>query len=102
MGISHDYNYARRRARQQGAHTKLKVLLCVAAILLLSLAITAILQTAQQEAAPPQEEILPTGTVEGILAPLPMQPGEGGSGDCPGPAVRPGPAERGQLHRAGL
>ncbi|OUN73538.1 lipase [Faecalibacterium sp. An58] len=80
MGISHDYNYARRRARQQGAHTKLKVLLCVAAILLLSLAITAILQTAQQEAAPPQEEILSTGTVEGILAPLPMQPGEGGAG----------------------
>ena len=102
MGISHDYNYARRRARQQGAHTKLKVLLCVVAILLLSLAITAILQTAQQEAAPPQEEILSTGTVEGILAPLPMQPGEGGAGTAQVLQFRPGPAERGQLHRAGL
>ena len=36
-----------------------------------------VLQTAQEEAAPAQPDIQPSGTVEGILAPLPMQPGEG-------------------------
>lgn len=77
MGISHEYNYARRRARQRSRYGKLKGAACVAAILLLSLAITAILQTAQEETAPAQPDIQPSGTVEGILAPLPMQPGEG-------------------------
>ena len=79
MGISHEYNYARRRAKQRSKYGKLKLAACVAAILLLSLAITAILETAQREAAPAVPDTLPSGTVEGILAPLPMQPGEGGT-----------------------
>ena len=79
MGISHEYNYARRRAKQRSKYGKLKLAACVAAILLLSLAITAILETAQREAAPAVPDTLPSGTVEGILAPLPMQPGEGGA-----------------------
>ena len=101
MGISHEYNYARRRAKQRSKYGKLKLAACVAAILLLSLAITAILETAQREAAPAVPDTLPSGTVEGILAPLPMQPGEGG---CRGGSagLRPGPPEPGGLYRPRL
>ena len=79
MGISHEYRSARRRSQRGGAYGKLKCAAAFAAILVLSLAITAILETAQREAAPPAETPLPVGTVEGILAPLPMQPGQGGA-----------------------
>ena len=78
MGISHEYDHARRRSRQRSRYGKLKALGAAAAILLLSAAITAILETARQETAPALPEALPAGTVEGILAPLPMQPGQGG------------------------
>ena len=78
MGISHEYDHARRRSRQRSRYGKLKALGAAAAILLLSAAITAILETARQETAPALPEALPAGTVEGILAPLPMQPGKGG------------------------
>ena len=80
MGISHEYDRAYRRTRQRGKYTKLKIAGSVAAILVLSLGITAILETAQRENNPADSEILSSGTVEGILAPLPMQPGEAGSG----------------------
>lgn len=92
MGISHEYNHAYRRARQRGKYTKLKVAASVAAILVLSLGITAILETAEQEnnAA---SEILPSGTVEGILAPLPMQPGEAG-GQAGGQILNFGPVRQ--------
>ncbi len=76
MGISRDYNHASRRARQ-GSHTRLRIAACAAAILLLSAAITALLDRTQSESAP-QSEPLPSGTVEGILAPLPMQGGADG------------------------
>ena len=78
MGISHEYDHARRRSRHRSRYGKLKALGAAAAILLLSAAITAILETARQETAPALPEALPAGTVEGILAPLPMQPGQGG------------------------
>ena len=49
MGISHEYDHARRRSRQRSRYGKLKALGAAAAILLLSAAITAILETARQE-----------------------------------------------------
>ena len=67
MGISHEYDHARRRSRQRSRYGKLKALGAAAAILLLSAAITAILETARQETAPALPEALPAGTVEGIL-----------------------------------
>lgn len=76
MGISRDYNASRRqtRYRRQRAHGRLTLLACVAAILLLALAITAILEGGAQEK---QETAVsqPSGVVESILAPLPMQGG---------------------------
>ena len=77
MGISHDYHYqyGRRPRRTVG---KLKVLGCAAAILLLSAAITAILESSGPQQAPAVPDIQPSGTAADILAPLPMQPGEGG------------------------
>ena len=53
MGISHEYDRAYRRTRQRGKYTKLKIAGSVAAILVLSLGITAILETAQRENNPP-------------------------------------------------
>ena len=92
MGISHEYNHAYRRARQRGKYTKLKVAASAAAILVLSLGITAILETAEQENSA-ASEILPSGTVEGILAPLPMQPGEAG-GQAGGQILNFGPVRQ--------
>ena len=65
MGISHEYDRAYRRTRQRGKYTKLKIAGSVAAILVLSLGITAILETAQRENNPADSEILSSGTVEG-------------------------------------
>lgn len=94
MGISHEYDRAYRRAQHRGKYTKLKIAGSVAAILVLSLGITAILETAQRENGPADSEILSSGTVEGILAPLPMQPGEAGSQTGSGLVVHFGPTRQ--------
>ncbi len=75
MGISREYDHARRVRKNGRRQGPLRFAAAAVAILLLSLAITAILETAQQESAP-AETPLPTGTVESILAPLPGQPGQ--------------------------
>lgn len=74
MGISQDYNASRRQARyrRQRAHGWLTFAGCVAAILLLSLAITAIWEGGRREQEQ-QAESQPSGVVSSILAPLPMQ-----------------------------
>ncbi len=76
MGISQDYNASRRQARyrQQRAHSRLTLAGCVAAILLLALAITAILEGGQRQQEQ-QAVSQPSGVVASILAPLPMQGG---------------------------
>ena len=73
MGISHDYhNGAHGRGRRSSVPTVVRFAGAAAAILLLSFAITAILEHGQS-----QQEELPAvtanGTAENILAPLPMQ-----------------------------
>lgn len=73
MGISHDYhNSTRGRGRHSSVPTVVRFAGAAAAILLLSFAITAILEHGQT-----QQEELPAvtanGTAENILAPLPMQ-----------------------------
>ncbi len=79
MGISQDYRSSRRRPRQGSIYKKLRVAGCIAGILVVSLAITAILEGGQAQEAPPPV-YTPSGVVEGILAPLPMQGGGSSSG----------------------
>ena len=71
MGISHDYHSTGRR-RRGGPGGVIRFAGAVAGILLVSFAITAILEHGQA-----QPEELPTvtanGTAQNILAPLPMQ-----------------------------
>ena len=71
MGISHDYHSTGRR-RRGGPGGVIRFAGAVAGILLVSFAITAILEHGQT-----QPEELPTvtanGTAQNILAPLPMQ-----------------------------
>lgn len=76
MGISQDYNASRRRgrSRRQRAHGRLTFVGCAAAILLLALAITAILEGGQRELEQ-QADSQPSGVPASILAPLPMQGG---------------------------
>ena len=72
MGISRDYHAPRRSPRRGKLGTALRLAGIAAAILLLSLAITAILEGS----GPAAEETItlqPSGTVQEILAPLPMQ-----------------------------
>lgn len=72
MGISRDYHAPRRAPRRGKLGTALRLAGIAAAILLLSLAITAILEGS----GPAAEETItlqPSGTVQEILAPLPMQ-----------------------------
>ena len=77
MGISHDY-HSTGRSRRGGPGGVIRFAGAVAGILLVSFAITAILEHGQA-----QPEELPTvtanGTAQNILAPLPMQ-GEAASG----------------------
>ena len=71
MGISHDY-HSTGRSRRGGPGGAIRFAGAVAGILLVSFAITAILEHGQA-----QPEELPTvtanGTAQNILAPLPMQ-----------------------------
>ena len=48
MGISHEYHSTRSHGRRGGAGGKLRLLGVIAAILILSLAITAILESGQR------------------------------------------------------
>lgn len=88
MGISHDYHGTHSRGRSSGAGIIVRLVGAAVGILLLSFAITVILEHGQS-----QTEELPTvtanGMAENILAPLPMQ-GEAGSSadsDATGPAA---------------
>ena len=77
MGISHEYHSSRGHARRSRAGMGLRVAGVIAAILLLSLAITAILEQGEKQNEAAQQGPA-VGTAENILAPLPMQ-GETGA-----------------------
>ena len=72
MGISHEYHSAPRRARRGTVSGKLRFLGAVVAILLVSYAITAILEKGA-EGADDTPSTNASGVAENILAPLPMQ-----------------------------
>ena len=72
MGISHEYHAARGRGRRSRGGFGLRLAGVIAAILLLSLAITAILENGQKESEAAQQATS-SGMAENILAPLPMQ-----------------------------
>ena len=72
MGISHEYHSTRSYGRRGGVGGKLRLLGVIAAILILSFAITAILESGQKSSADAQQTAQ-VGTAENILAPLPMQ-----------------------------
>ena len=76
MGISHEYHAARGHGRRGGAGGKLRLLGVIAAILILSFAITAILENGQKH-QDEAEQTATAGTAQNILAPLPMQGGAG-------------------------
>ena len=78
MGISHEYHSAPRRARHGAVSGRLRFLGAVIAILLVSYAITAILEKGA-EGADDTPSTNAGGIAENILAPLPMQ-GETDSG----------------------
>lgn len=71
MGISHEYHTRRRRSRHGAVSGKIRFIGAVIAILLLSLAITAILENSQR--AGQDKNAISSGTAQNILAPLPMQ-----------------------------
>ena len=72
MGISHEYHSAPRRARHGTVSGRLRFLGAVIAILLVSYAITAILEKGA-EGADDTPSTNASGIAENILAPLPMQ-----------------------------
>ena len=72
MGISHEYHSAPRRARHGTVSGRLRFLGAVVAILLVSYAITAILEKGA-EGADDTPSTNAGGIAENILAPLPMQ-----------------------------
>ena len=76
MGISHEYHATRGHGRRGGAGGKLRLLGVIAAILILSFAITAILENGQKH-KDEAEQTATAGTAQNILAPLPMQGGAG-------------------------
>ena len=78
MGISHEYHAARGHGRRGGAGGKLRLLGVIAAILILSFAITAILENGQKH-QDEAEQTATAGTAQNILAPLPMQGDAGAS-----------------------
>ena len=71
MGISHEYHSTPRR-RSGGAGGKLRLLGVILAILVVSYAVTAILEYGAA-GADPQPEVNASGIAQNILAPLPMQ-----------------------------
>ena len=80
MGISHEYHATRGHGQRGGAGGKLRLLGVIAAILILSFAITAILENGQKH-QDEAEQTATAGTAQNILAPLPMQ------GSAPRPTV---------------
>ena len=88
MGISHDYHSAHSRRQSRGVGSAARLIGAVAGILVLSFAITAILEHGQS-----RSEELPAvtanGMAEDILAPLPMQ-GAADSGSDPADSAEPG------------
>ena len=72
MGISHEYHATRGHGQRGGAGGKLRLLGVIAAILILSFAITAILENGQKH-QDEAEQTATAGTAQNILAPLPMQ-----------------------------
>ena len=93
MGISHEYHSAPRRARRGTVSGKLRFLGAVVAILLVSYAITAILENGEKQSEAVQQSPA-AGTAANILAPLPMHGDTGASaadsaGGTAGKAVEP-------------
>ena len=78
MGISHEYHSTHGRRRRSKAGTGLRLAGVIAAILLLSLAITAILENGEKQSEAVQQSPA-AGTAANILAPLPMQGDSGAS-----------------------
>ena len=78
MGISHEYHSTHGRRRRSKAGTGLRLVGIIAAILLLSLAITAILENGEKQSEAVQQSPA-AGTAANILAPLPMQGDTGAS-----------------------
>lgn len=78
MGISHEYHSTHGRRRRSKAGTGLRLAGVIAAILLLSLAITAILENGEKQSEAAQQSPA-AGTAANILAPLPMQGDTGAS-----------------------
>ena len=87
MGISHEYHSAPRRARHGTVSGRLRFLGAVIAILLVSYAITAILEKGA-EGADDTPSTNAGGIAENILAPLPMQ-GEAADSDSSGDSTAP-------------
>lgn len=78
MGITHEYHSTHGRRRRSKAGTGLRLAGVIAAILLLSLAITAILENGEKQSEAVQQSPA-AGTAANILAPLPMQGDTGAS-----------------------
>ena len=78
MGISHEYHSTHGRRRRSKAGTGLRLAGGIAAILLLSLAVTAILENGEKQSEAVQQSPA-AGTAANILAPLPMQGDTGAS-----------------------
>ena len=98
MGISHEYHSAPRRRAGRGISGKLRLAGVIVAILLVSYAVTAILEKgAAEEDSTPQTGA--GGIAQNILAPLPMQ-GEAASGS-EGTAGDSGTAQAVQLESFG-
>ena len=95
MGISHEYHSAHGRARRSRANFVLRLIGVILAILILSLAITAILENGARESQAAQETTS-SGMAENILAPLPMQGAasnaDTGEGSADSTAESSGPA----------
>mgnify|MGYP006883003642 CR=1 FL=1 len=73
MGISHEYHSTHGRRRRSKAGTGLRLAGGIAAILLLSLAITAILENGEKQSEAVQQSPA-AGTAANILAPLQTAP----------------------------
>ena len=77
MGISHEYHSTHGRRRRSKAGTGLRLAGVIAAILLLSLAITAILENGEKQSEAVQQS--PAAGTAANMAPLPMQGDTGAS-----------------------
>ena len=83
MGISHEYHSTHGRRRRSKAGTGLRLAGVIAAILLLSLAITAILENGEKQSEAVQQSPA-AGTAANILAPPMRRLSRWNSSDPPG------------------